>query len=879
VSLVFHLIFHTHWDREWYLPEPAFRVRLVGMLDDVLEKLENSPELHSFLLDGQTILVEDYLAARPERAAALRDAVRTGRLQIGPWYVLADEQIPSGESLVRNLLAGRDDAERHGGRMEVLYSPDAFGHPAMLPDLAGEFGIGAGVLWRGLADLPGDLARWRGRGGGTLLLYHLPPAGYEIGAGLAAGGSALSEQWAQMRDALAARASSRHVAVFVGADHHRAYPAPDRLARAVEALEPGCEVRVSRLDEFLRAAGDDAPSLPERYGELRDSDGYTWTLQGTHGTRAPLKRRNSVLEVRLERIVEPLVALAGGSDDLRALLDGAWRTLLQNQFHDTICGTTSDSVTLAARARCAEVEALLDEIARRARHRLTGHEPDRAREGGHPEPRLVLWNPAARERSGVVIADVTWFRRDVLVGPPGARMPRVGPGAPAFSLVGPDGRPIPVQVLGTRRTYERLDADHHYPDQDEVDLVRIAVEPGPIGGLAGRTCGAAREARAASHGGGVQTRGTVLANDRLAVRIEAGGALTLTDHATGERFRGLLRMESELDVGDTYSWAPAKGDQPIACAAPARVRRLAGGPLLGILESRWVFAAGRGARGAGPGQVAARLVLRLHRDSSLLHCTLVVDNRATDHRLRLRLPTGLAGHALVTGAAFGTEQRAGRTRERPGSRHEQPVATVPAHRFAASAADRRGLALFVPGFCELEWTPEGDLLFTVLRAVGQLSRADLPTRPGHAAWPEATPLAQCLGQDRIELAIAPVTAEQVAHPSTLHALWEDAFLPVTAWWLRDAVGPLAVPDGITLEGEGLVLSAMKPASDGSGMLLRCYNPETVAIAGRWRFGVPRSTAVRVRADEREPRPASLSGEGRVLEFDAPGGSWTSHIVR
>lgn len=879
MSLVFHLIFHTHWDREWYLPEPTFRVRLVGMLDDVLEKLENCPELHSFLLDGQTILVEDYLAVRPERAAALRRAVRTGRLQIGPWYVLADEQIPSGESLVRNLLAGRADAARHGGRMDVLYSPDAFGHPAMLPDLAVEFGIEAGVLWRGLADLRGDLACWRGPGGGTLLLYHLPPAGYEIGAGLAAGGGALSEQWAQMRDALAARASSRHVAVFVGADHHRAHSAPGRLLRALQALEPGCEVRVSRLDEFLRAAGDRASTLPERTGELRDAYGYTWTLQGTHGTRAPLKRRNSVLEVRLERIVEPLIALAGGSDDLRALLDGAWRTLLRNQFHDTICGTTSDAVTLVAQARCAEVEALLDELGRRALHRLTGHEPDRAREGRQPESRLVLWNPVARERSGVVIADVSWFRRDVLVGPPGRRMPRIGPGAPAFSLARQDGRPIPVQVLGRRLAYERIDADHHYPDQDEVDLVRIAFDPGPVGGLEGCVCGSVRQAGAAGHGDGVRARGRVLANERLAAKLEAGGALTLTDYSTGERYSGLLRMESALDAGDTYTWAPAQGDQPIASAGPTQVRRLADGPLVGILESRWVFAAGRGARGAGRGRIAARLVVRLHRDSGLLHCTLVIDNGATDHRLRLRLPTGLAGQALVTGAAFGTERRAGHTRERPEFRGEQPVATVPAHRFAAVAADRRGLALFMPGFGELEWTPEGDLLFTVLRAVGQLSRADLPTRPGHAGWPEATPLAQCLGQDRIELAIAPVTPEQVARPSAMHALWEDAFLPVTAWWLRDAVGRLAVPDGITLEGDGLVLSAVKPAADGSGIVLRCYNPEAVAIAGRWRFGEPRTTAVRVRADEREPRPASLSGEGRVLEFTAPAGSWTSHIIR
>jgi alpha-mannosidase len=90
---------------------------------------------------------------------------------------------------------------------------------------------------------------------------------------------------------------------------------------------------------------------------------------------------------------------------------------------------------------------------------------------------------------------------------------------------------------------------------------------------------------------------------------------------------------------------------------------------------------------------------------------------------------------------------------------------------------------------------------------------------------------------------------------------------------------LAVPDTITLEGDGLVLSAVKPAGDGSGIVLRCYNPEPVAIVGCWRFGAPRAAAVRVRADEREPRPASLGGDGHLLRFDAPPGAWVTHLVR
>jgi mannosylglycerate hydrolase len=293
----YHLIPHTHWDREWYLTSAEFLPRLVATLDDVVERLGSEPEFRAFLLDGQTVLLEDYLRVRPEQGEAVAALVRSGRLQVGPWYVLADEQIPSGESLVRNLLAGAADAARLGGRLDVLYSPDAFGHPAAWPSLGAEFGIAYGALWRGLGGEPGqsgDLYRWRDRAGREVRLYHLPADGYEVGAALLPDPATLRDIWEAVGPALRARASTRHVAVFVGADHHAAHPAPEALRRALAELEHDAEVRISRLDEFLRAAWEDAPqAVPLLSGELRWSYGYTWTLQGVHGTRAPLKRRHA----------------------------------------------------------------------------------------------------------------------------------------------------------------------------------------------------------------------------------------------------------------------------------------------------------------------------------------------------------------------------------------------------------------------------------------------------------------------------------------------------------------------------------------------------------------------------------------------------------
>src|SRR3989475_8569873 len=227
-GLIFHLIPHTHWDREWYLPRAAFQARLLPALDDLIERLQTDAGYKSFLLDGQTVLVADYLNARPERKADLQALVKTGRLQVGPWYVLADELIPSGEALVRNLLLGAADAEQLGGRLAVLYSPDAFGHPAAGPMLGREFGIRYGVVWRGLGGEPGqerDLYRWRGPDGRDVLLWQLPPAGYEIGAALPAEAARLAPAGGAARAPLLGRPAATHIPAFFGAGHHAAHPA------------------------------------------------------------------------------------------------------------------------------------------------------------------------------------------------------------------------------------------------------------------------------------------------------------------------------------------------------------------------------------------------------------------------------------------------------------------------------------------------------------------------------------------------------------------------------------------------------------------------------------------------------------------------------
>ena len=854
----YHLIPHTHWDREWYLTRAAFVARLVPALDDLIERLESEPGFRAFVLDGQTVHLEDYLAVRPAMEPRVRALVEAGRLQVGPWYVLADELIPSGESLVRNLLVGRAQAERYGGRLDVLYSPDAFGHPAIWPALGAEFGIPYGVLWRGLggeAGEEGDLFRWRSPDGGEVLLHHLSPDGYEAGASLPADPERLPAAWARLKTQLDPRARSPHVAVFVGADHHAAHPAVGRLRNLLAELEPEAEVRVSRLDEYFAAAASSADDLPRLQGELRWSYGYTWTLQGVHATRAPLKRLHAEAELALERMAEPLAALAlwHAGRDHRPLLANTWRTLLRSQFHDSIGGCTSDAVAQRVALRLADAATSAGEIARASLDALTGNDPDAARD--HPErtsPALVLFNPVPRPRNGVVVTELSWFRRDVLVGPPGGRVARSAD-PPTDGELGIVLAGIPHQVLSRGTGIERLDAPRHYPDQDEVEVARVAIALPELGGFSiGR--GVPRQRPAP-----VELARERLSNGLLEVAVGRDGLVELTDTRSGIRFRRLLGLDSEGDRGDTYTFAPSDTvpAERVAWSKPTIVAR---GPLVGALELRTAL------RGGG---VRARLTLALHAGSPLLRCTLDLENTVGDHRLRVRIPTGVPGDVVVAGGPFGAIRRERRSFDAARYPRETPVSTAPAQRFVGSAGKLGGLAVLAPGFFEYEHEAGGDLLVTLLRCVGELSREDLPTRPGHAGWPTPAPGAQCRGRERIQLALAPVTAGQLERVVPVVELWEDAFVPPRAIWLRQAT-PLSPPAiDLGLEGEGLVFSSLKPAEgEGRRIVFRCYNATGESVEGRLLTDSPLESVERTRADEREGRPLVLEDNGTAVRFVA-----------
>ena len=869
-----HIVSHTHWDREWYHPVGRFRQRLVELIDELLDDPPRPGE--SFLLDGQAIILEDYLAVRPERASELSTLLRDGRLEAGPWYVLADELIPSGEALVRNLLTGRRALRAlRATSPPVLYCPDSFGHPAALPELAAGFGFQTIILWRGLGGRrwpSGDAFRWTSPGGVSALLFHLPSGGYDIGANLPADEVQAAKRWEQLRGILAPRSRLGVLLVHNGGDHHARQARRDDSVRALIAAARPDSARSSSISEFVRAleSRSAAADLPSISGELRDSYGYSWTLQGTFATRAAQKRSNALAERLLVREAEPwsAIARAGGGRSRRALVDAAWKTLLQCHPHDTLCGCSLDEVAHAMDARLEDAivqgtgirdDALVDAIR---------HDPVAAREQRDRwQSVAVVRNVAPRPRGGVAMVRLHSFLADEPVGHPSAGTSITLPPMPHPALAG-----VPIQVLSQSLERHRVESPRHYPDNDFVASTLVAAWVPPIAGY-----GTLAVPHAERPDTTLAPRRTVEVTDRSMtnglVRIDVGddGNVRVTTES-GAAVESLVRIEDLRDVGDLYT---------PAIRGPAAEVRFAGftvthrGPLRGEIETNWSV------RRAGDeledvADVSVRLVL----DADAAFVRIVVDGMSIgfDHRLRLVIQTGVADARVYADAMFGPVQRVPIDVPPEDARGEIPPRTAPLHRYVSLFSGDRGATVFSDGLAEYEATPAGDVAVTLARSVGVLSRIDLPERPGHAGWPEETPWAQGPGPLEATLGFMPHDgARTPAVIDLIERTADDILLPLVGSTLRSALTVPAPTAGLELEGEGLAFSAAKDGDDGDWIVLRAVNLTDEARRGAWQLGIPIREARRSRLDETPGEPVDVSN-GRV-EFTAGPRAIVTLLVR
>ncbi|MGH2970523.1 MAG: hypothetical protein ACRDLE_00030 [Gaiellaceae bacterium] len=356
----FLVVPHTHWDREWYVPFEVFRLRLGVVVDEVLDTLEADESFTSFTLDGQALVLEDYAEIRPENVDRLRALLAAGRLEAGPWYVLPDEILVGGESLVRNLLLGRRVCRRFGVEpTSAGYEPDSFGHPAQLPQVLAGFGLHTFLFSRGLGDQIDDVGvrfRWRAAGAEVVASQFLPH--YDNFARLTT-----AEEARERVDAILARFGDLlepgwTILLANGSDHLHIQPHLPEICR-----ELGPNFRIGRYSDFR----PEADGLPVYEGELVGARLQN-ILRGVNSARMYLKQANERAERRLLGVetVAALRSLREGTrfphEDVRL----AWRDILRNHPHDSICGCSCDEVHRDMLVRYEQLDRTLEIVEREA---------------------------------------------------------------------------------------------------------------------------------------------------------------------------------------------------------------------------------------------------------------------------------------------------------------------------------------------------------------------------------------------------------------------------------------------------------------------------------------------------------------------------------
>jgi alpha-mannosidase len=414
---------------------------------------------------------------------------------------------------------------------------------------------------------------------------------------------------------------------------------------------------------------------------------------------------------------------------------------------------------------------------------------------------------------------------------------------------------VAVQVLDTYRGYERLDSPDDYPLQHAVAAFRVAayVEgASPLGIEPLRVKHAGATDSVADR---VWVSGKSLASGWCSIRVDRDGGFAITDTESDRRFQSAGQLVSDRDCGDAYTFQPEPTPKPDA-ARWGSARAVWRGPLVAAIGRD--FQVGRRVRGT--------VYARLDCGSRLVRFAVEGQNLAGNHRLRIifPLPPGTAPRSSVARMHYGPVERLQQTYDMEKYPSEWPVPTAPMHEWV-SVED--GLTVFARGLYEYEITADGRLAVTLFRAVGDLSRDDLTARPGHAAWPTATPEAQERGPFRAELAVA-TKGLGVGPSSATHdelEQWADEFhAPLAGLMLSHASQVPTTIDGPRLDGDGLAFQALKVAERSNMLVLRCANVSDRETSGTWTLPWPVRAAHRARLDETLLEPLLVSKHQRVV---------------
>lgn len=819
---------NTHWDREWYMPLEKYRVRLVRMMDRLVQIMEADPN-YVFITDGQYMMVQDYLDVRPEMKPRIQKLAREGRLKIGPWYAQPLETLISGEAMCRNLLYGLKKSQELGGAMYFSYMVDEFGHAAQTPMVLREFGVQDALAWRGME--PGSPAafEWKSPSGQSVIM-HYSYHGYGEATSLplqwedyteTVDGQSFSRKGLKNRieDIRALKEHNAPVPVHFwlnGIDHSWAQPDIGAVLEQLREAYPQWEIKQSSPEEYAAAFQEECraegKTLRVYEGELMNP--YEDVLQSTHSCRADHKLTHYRAERLAEKWAEPFhsAAVRLGMESRKWAVEKSWELILENHAHDTLGCCSVDEVFEQAMARYGSSISLSQQVTEDSFRYLMSCMEDSG-------PFATVFYAAAAKPG------CAEFSLDI---PDALEMPQ-------FSLRLPDGGPAPCALLKKEKILDtRYNPERGHPSRYAGARYHLLAELPGSKGLGVQRIDLIREPQQPQAAVPSLPDG-VLENEFLKIQIQPNGALSVFDKETQTQYDGLLRLEESGDCGNFYLRREPVQNTVVSNPGSAAVTRIFHNFLGAEYQVEYAVPVPCGLTPDLNGRTAETTPLRVSYTVRLLKgwrradIRFTMDCRADDHQVRLLFPTGFRGVSVSqSGQPYCVQSHSLGLPKGHQGEVTPDLFCHPMQDFCSVSENGRGLMIAAKGVYEYEAvdSPECALALTLVRNAACIDRYPWDVNPDFD-----TRQAKLRKPITWELSILP-------HGGSVLETWTElqAFLepPKVSFrkspdeaFLRDYRKPdLCLGNSaelVAVSGQNVVLSAVKLTEERDTLLVRLLN--------------------------------------------------------
>ena len=849
----------THWDREWYQSFQGFRFRLVDTINDLIEGLNSTPGYDVFHADGQTIIFEDYFEIEPQNRDKVTQLIRDGKLIVGPWYCMPDEYLCSGESIIKNLRRGIKISRSFGVEpAKNAYICDIFGHAAQTPQIFAGMDLHHTVLGRGTNEhTTPRFFRWTAPDGTDVRVFRLQDThGYSDFTAVGNGDQDENALRARLKEYIDERFATSNIPIVFTVDALDHNPMHRRVAnhlRLLRELYPQAEIYHVSIDRVGEAVDAYADVLPRVYGELCETAkvnaGYVHLITNTLSSRYPIKKANDTLQTRLEKWIAPAYALGLTRASL-GYLDLADKYLIQNHPHDSICGCSIDQVHRDMMYRFDQTRMICDEVQKTVDATLTGDlsayqigEYAPAAAGDDLVVRIVNPLPYAREETVEVTVNFPKNYHKY-------QEPFGYEAICSFKLYDATGAEVPYGIVDII----------HNPANDAYTLsVRVKLTAGGVTELLVK-----KHVMPSRYPGSLLTSQRTAENEHIAMRVNNDGTIDVTDKATGVTYAGLLAAIDDGEIGDGWYHGPMAIDREIINnAADIEICENNAVRLTWRITQHLRLPASytRGSwqeQNWGMHRSSAYVTMDIVHDVTLavgeraLKVKTRIENNAMDHRLRLRLPTGIEGKSYYASQPFCIISRATDEDVTTANWKEYGIIEKNTTGIVAKYNERGGFAFISHyGLHECGVSGDGNMDITLFRAFCQT----VGTR--------GEPDGELLQKMEFSYTLLPLDADT---PLAALARAQDAAATGLLSYTCGGNAARAYRPMLSLDGDAYVYSTATPLSDG--IEVRAYNCSDDTATATLTVPDGYTAAEMVELDGRVIAPLTIA-DGKVA-ITAPG---------